>query len=101
MPITHLTTIRTHPLPGDFNSQALASELQLLETLEQPTISSRADPSMQQAASSVDCPSQGTMSKGSSTLETSSVIPSKSTLKTQIKKVAHDLKAKNYDGLTE
>ncbi|GFO47466.1 hypothetical protein PoB_007397100 [Plakobranchus ocellatus] len=56
---------------------------------------------MQQSASSADCPSQGTISYCSPTPGTVSDIPSKPTLKTQIKKRTHDLKTNNYNGLTE
>ncbi|GFO35177.1 hypothetical protein PoB_006168200 [Plakobranchus ocellatus] len=91
---THMGTMQKYPFSEDFNSHALSSDLQFLETIEQPT-SSRAEPSCQQSGSSADCLYQGTISYGPSD------IPSKPIMKTRIKKCTRDLKAKKYDGLNE
>ncbi|GFO06523.1 hypothetical protein PoB_003302800 [Plakobranchus ocellatus] len=100
MPKTHIATMQKYPFSEDLNSHPLSSDLQFVETIEQPT-SSRAEPSLQQSLSSADCLSQGTLSYSPPNRKTSSDIPCKPIMKTRIKKRTRDLKAKKYDGLNE
>ncbi|GFO09500.1 hypothetical protein PoB_003600500, partial [Plakobranchus ocellatus] len=100
MPKTHMGTMQKYPFSEDLNSNPLSSDLQFLETTEQPT-SSRAEPSLQQPGSSADCLSQRTLSYSPPSRKTSSDIPCKPIMKTRIKKRTSDLMAKKYDGLNE
>ncbi|GFO42242.1 hypothetical protein PoB_006874700 [Plakobranchus ocellatus] len=100
MPKTHMGIMQKYPFSEDFKSHALSSDLQFLETIQQPT-STRAEPSLQQSGSSADYLSQGTLSYSPRTRKTSSDIPCKPIMITRIKKRTRDLKAKKYDGLNE
>ncbi|GFO47467.1 hypothetical protein PoB_007397200 [Plakobranchus ocellatus] len=100
--MNHYATTQTYHFPGDFNSPPAISELQRFGTSGQPTTASRAVPSIEQSASSGDCPSQRATSSSSSVqLVIPSDFPSLQNVITTVKKRKCTFKAKKYDGLTE